>query len=58
MKKAIEDYIRLCNAGGSKSFLDLVKLAGLNSPFQSGSIKDVIKDIENWLSIHEVNGSK
>jgi len=31
---AWNDYVRLCKAGGSKSFLDLVKLANLMSPFE------------------------
>ena len=30
---AWKDYIKLCNAGGTKSFLELVKLANLQSPF-------------------------
>jgi M3 family oligoendopeptidase len=52
-KKAMEDYIRLCNAGGSLSFLELVKLANLSSPFEQGSIKELIKDISVWLDTHE-----
>jgi hypothetical protein len=31
---AWSDYVRLCKAGGSKSFLELVKLANLRSPFR------------------------
>lgn len=48
-QKAWEDYIRLCKAGGSMSFLELVKLAGLESPFQDGVIKKVVKPIKEWL---------
>lgn len=44
------DYLRLCQAGGSLSFLHLVELAGLKSPFEDGSIRSVIGDIENWLN--------
>jgi M3 family oligoendopeptidase len=43
------DYIKLCKAGGSKSFLDLVELANLNSPFSDGCIDLVRVDIEKWL---------
>jgi M3 family oligoendopeptidase len=43
------DYIRLCQAGGSYSFLDLVKLANLRSPFEDGCIASVIEEIDNWL---------
>ncbi len=44
------DYLRLCQAGGSLSFLQLVELAGLKSPFGDGSIRSVIGDIEDWLN--------
>jgi M3 family oligoendopeptidase len=43
------DYIRLCKAGGSQSFLGLVQLANLRSPFEDGCIASVIQDINNWL---------
>ncbi|MCB2289310.1 M3 family oligoendopeptidase [Clostridium sp. CS001] len=49
-ENAWEDYINLCNAGGSESFLGLVELANLNSPFEDGCIDSVIGDIENWLN--------
>lgn len=43
------DYMNLCCAGGSKSFLGLVEVANLDSPFNDGCINSVIGDIENWL---------
>ena len=49
-EKALKDYIRLCSAGGSKSFLKLVELANLESPFGENGVKPVISDIENWLN--------
>ena len=48
-KAAWADYLSLCQAGGSKSFLELVKLANLISPFQGGCIASVISVIEDWL---------
>ncbi len=48
-KNAWDDYIRLCKAGGSHSFLDLVKLANLRSPFEPDCIPSVIGDISAWL---------
>lgn len=48
-KGAWEDYLRLCKAGGSMSFLELVKLAGLRSPFEEGCLEPVVEDIQNWL---------
>ena len=44
------DYLRLCQAGGSKSFLELVELANLNSPFKDGCIASVVSVIEDWLA--------
>lgn len=43
------DYLRLCQAGGSQSFLELTKLANLISPFQDGCVASVVKVIEDWL---------
>jgi M3 family oligoendopeptidase len=48
-EKALEDYIRLCEAGGSRSFLDLVKLAGINSPFEESTLKTVLSFVVNYL---------
>lgn len=49
-KAAWSDYLELCQAGGSKSFIKLVELAGLTSPFEDGCISSVIVDIEGWLN--------
>ena len=46
---AWNDYVKLCQAGGSQSFLDLVKLANLMSPFQDGCVQIVTKTIKSWL---------
>ena len=48
-QKAWKDYVTLCKAGGSLSFLKLVELANLRSPFEDGCIESVIGDITNWL---------
>lgn len=48
-RHAWADYLRLCKAGGSQSFLELVKLANLSSPFEDQSIASVVKDIKTWL---------
>lgn len=44
------DYLKLCQVGGSKSFVELVKYAGLTSPFEDGTVASVVGDIENWLN--------
>ena len=48
-KTAWSDYVRLCQAGGSQSFLDLVQLANLRSPFEPGGVASVVGDIKRWL---------
>jgi M3 family oligoendopeptidase len=48
--EAWADYLKLCKAGGSQSFLNLVKLADLISPFDNGCIESVIGHIENFLN--------
>lgn len=46
---AWEDYLRLCKAGGSMAFLELVKLAGLKNPFEPGCVRRVVGPITAWL---------
>lgn len=47
--QAWQDYLRLCKAGGSKSFLELVELANLRNPFEAGCIQSIMGPIEGWL---------
>lgn len=47
-EQAWKDYLALCNAGGSKSYLGLLKVANLRVPFEEGSVANAIsyaKDI-------------
>ena len=46
---AMEDYTRLCDAGGSQSFLNLVKLANLRSPFEEETLVEVMEEVDAWL---------
>ena len=46
---AWQDYLRLCQAGGSRSFLGLVQLAGLRSPFDDGCVESVVGEIRRFL---------
>ncbi|MBX7408444.1 M3 family oligoendopeptidase [Clostridium chauvoei] len=46
---AWKDYISLCKEGGTKSFLELVKIANLNSPFKEGCMENIINDIDKYL---------
>lgn len=47
---AWQDYLRLCQAGGSKSFLGLVELAGLRNPFVDGTIAHIVNPVADWLN--------
>lgn len=47
---AWNDYLRLCKAGGSDSFLGLVKLAGLQSPFNKDVFGPLFTELENYLN--------
>ncbi len=47
--KAWEDYLNLCKQGGSKPFLELVKSAGLESPFEKKTLEKIVENSEVWL---------
>lgn len=49
-KSAFNDYVKLCKAGGSKSFLELVEYAGLQSPFQRETVSEIVDEINRYLS--------
>ena len=47
--KAWNEYLTLCKAGGSKSYLELLELANLNSPFVTGTVESIAKDLDTYL---------
>ncbi|NMO97956.1 M3 family oligoendopeptidase [Paenibacillus lemnae] len=47
---AWKDYLKLCQVGGSRSFVELVKYAGLKSPFEDGCVASVVDQIQGWLN--------
>lgn len=48
-KSAWADYLNLCKQGGSKPFLELVKQAGLRSPFEEATVRETVAEISDWL---------
>jgi M3 family oligoendopeptidase len=46
---AWRDYLHLCQLGGSKSFLELVQEANLQSPFEDGCVASVMEPLAQWL---------
>ena len=53
-ENAWRDYYNLCKAGGSKSFLDLLKVANLRNPFIDGTVKYAVEPLEKWLKENEI----
>jgi oligoendopeptidase F len=48
---AMEAYVRLCARGGSAPFQDLLRSAGLVSPFADGALEHVVQEAAAALSI-------
>ncbi len=44
-----QDYLALCDKGGTLSFLQLVEEGHLKSPFEAGCVASIIGDIEAYL---------
>lgn len=44
-----EDYLSICKVGGTQSFLEILKTAHLVSPFEPGSLKEVMKSVKEYL---------
>lgn len=47
--EAWEDYMKICKVGGSLSFLEILKLANLKSPFETNCLEITIKPVVEWL---------
>jgi hypothetical protein len=47
----MQAYIGLCARGGSAPFQDLVRSAGLVSPFADGALADVVREAEAVLGV-------
>ena len=51
-EEAMKDYLHICEIGGSKTFLDIVKSGNLQSPFASNTIQDIIQVAKEWITEH------
>ncbi len=47
--QAWSDYVNLCQKGGQYSFLKLVEIANLDSPFKEGVVHSLVVKIKEWL---------
>jgi len=49
--RAMASYATLCGRGGSAPFQDLVRSAGLVSPFTDGALADVVQEAASFLAV-------
>jgi M3 family oligoendopeptidase len=52
-KSAWESYLDLSRKGGTLKFTELIKEAGLESPFENGCIKHMVKAVEDLIEVYE-----
>ncbi len=48
-KKAWETYMNFTKMGGTRTFIDLVKTAGLDSPLEDGCLASICNSVEQWI---------
>jgi len=48
--RAFADYLRICDIGGSKTFLGIVEAGNLRSPFTAGTLADIVETANVWLN--------
>ena len=48
-EQAWADYYRLCQAGGSKGYFELLEMAGLKNPFADGTVENVVEELRPYL---------
>ncbi|MBS7578033.1 MULTISPECIES: M3 family oligoendopeptidase [unclassified Enterococcus] len=46
---AWSDYLKVAEAGGTKTFLEILEMAHLKNPFEAGALDDSISAISNYL---------
>ena len=53
-KDAWERYLRLVRRAGTASYTELCETAGLQVPFNDGSIKAIAQQMSQWIAEHQV----
>ncbi len=46
---AWSDYLKICQVGGTKTFLEILNLAQLRAPFEAGALDETIVQVERYL---------
>lgn len=49
-EEAWRDYVKICEVGGTATFLQIIEKANLKSPFEEGSLAEVIHAIDEELA--------
>ncbi|MDO5095973.1 MAG: M3 family oligoendopeptidase [Peptostreptococcaceae bacterium] len=49
-KKAMDEYIHLCKAGGSASFFDLIEIGKLKNPMTTTVLEDIVPKLQEILA--------
>ncbi|MGL5676443.1 MAG: M3 family oligoendopeptidase [Cellulosilyticaceae bacterium] len=44
-----QDYLNICDKGGTLSFLGFIKAGNMKSPFEEGCVSSIIEEIESYL---------
>lgn len=44
-EQAWSDYLKICQIGGSQSFIDIMASVQLQSPFEEGTVKSIIETL-------------
>lgn len=47
---AWSDYLAICQVGGTKTFLEILDIAHLRSPFEAGALDDTIAAVSEYLA--------
>lgn len=47
---AWQDYLAICQVGGTKTFLEILSLAHLRSPFEKGALDDTLSAVDQFLA--------
>ncbi len=53
-KKAFDEYFAFVSAAGTKSYVQLIKDSGLNSPFEDGCVKELSTEVVQWMEQHRI----
>lgn len=48
-EQAWQDYIAICQVGGTKTFLQILEIAHLRSPFEAGALDETIVAVDEYL---------